>query len=443
MKDFFGDKLFLNSRSAEILYSEVKDLPIIDYHCHLNQHAISTDENFCDIGELWLKHDHYKWRAMRLNGVDEKFITGNANYHDKFIKFAEIMPNLIGNPVYYWCHLELNRLFGITEPLNILTAESIYVRANEMLKKTSVLKMLEKFNVEYIATTNDPTDDLSEYKKYGQTLIAPTFRPDRLYSLEDSYIKELEVCVGKNINTLDDLLCAITQRLDYFVAKGCVISDHGFDRFPEKYADKSTADALFNNRGNLSEYEKDALFGFLLVWLTKEYAKRNVIMQIHIAVTRDVNALGYKVSGKDSGYDVISDIPSVKSVLNYFQQVLDCERPKTIIYTLNDATLSSIACLTGAFKNVVLGAAWWFNDTVDGIKRNLSIISEYSCLGVIPGMLTDSRSFSHYVRFEFFRRIFCDYVGEKVEKGEYDVNSAKELVKNVCYYNAKRMINNG
>ena len=443
MKKFYGDKLFLNSRSAEILYKEVKDLPIIDYHCHLNQSMIKADATFSDIGELWLAGDHYKWRAMRLNGVDEEYITGNASYHDKFIKYAEILPNLIGNPLYYWTQLELKQIFGINKPLNKDTAEEIYTLANAKLKTLSVSKILELFKVEFIATTDDPVDALSDHGKYGNTLVTPTFRPDKIYALDGAYIDKLSEVSTIKIDTLDDLKCALANRLDYFAEKGCVISDHGFDRFPEEYADKESADRYFANRETITEKEKQALIGHTLVWLTKEYAKRGMVMQLHFAVTRNVNADGFAVSGVDSGYDVMSEAPSVKNLLKYFQQVKDCERPKTVLYTLNDATLKSVACISGAFRNVLMGAAWWFNDTVEGIRHNLSVISEYASLGNNLGMLTDSRSFSSYCRFDFFRRILCDFVGDKVEKGEYDLSCAKELVKNICYNNVKKAVKNG
>lgn len=443
MKKFFGEKLFLNSRSAEILYKEVKDLPIIDYHCHLNQGMIKSDATFSDIGELWLAGDHYKWRAMRLNGVDEDYITGSKSFHDKFIKYAEILPNLIGNPLYYWTQLELKQIFGINIPLNKDTAEEIYALANAKLKTLSVSKILQLFNVEFIATTDDPVDDLLDHGKYGNTLVTPTFRPDKIYALEQNYIDKLSLVSGVEINSLDDLKTALSKRLDYFVEKGAVISDHGFDRFPEDYADKDSADEYFINRNKITDNEKQALIGHILVWLTKEYKKRNMVMQIHFAVTRNVNPDGFARSGVDSGYDVMSEAPSVKNLLKYFRQIKDDERPKTVLYTLNDATLKSVACLSGAFRNVLMGAAWWFNDAVEGIRHNLSVISEYASLGNNLGMLTDSRSFSSYCRFDFFRRLLCDFVGDKVEKGEYDLSGAKELVKNVCYNNVKKAVKNG
>lgn len=437
---FFDENLLLYNECGKKLYNEVKDLPIIDYHCHLDPKKIADNDGFSDIGELWLSGDHYKWRAMRLNGVDEYYITGKASYREKFFKYAEILPNLIGNPLYYWTHLELKQIFGIDTPLNKDTAEDIYNKANEILKNTTIHTLLRDFKVEFVATTDDPIDSLEYHGKQKDTLVTPTFRPDKLFDFADDYIEKLSKASGITITTLDDLLNALENRLDFFVSKGCRMADHGMDTFPACYADKATAERLFALRKMLTADEKECLRGFILVWLSKEYAKRNISVQIHFAVTRNVNPKGFEICGVDSGFDVISETPSVHNVLEFFKQISDEERPNTILYTLNDANLASMACISGAYRKVRMGAAWWFNDTVEGIRRNLKIISEYSSLGNNLGMLTDSRSFSSYCRFDFFRRILCTYVGDLVEKGEYDEESAKTLVKNICYYNSKGMV---
>ena len=438
MKKFFSDDLLLYSESAKEIYCEVKNLPIIDYHCHLDQNKIKADVKFSDIGELWLSGDHYKWRAMRLCGVEEEYITGKASYHDKFVKYAEIVPQFAGNPLYYWTHLELQQVFGIREPLCGESAERIYKQANKKLKDISVSTLLQQYKVEYVATTDDPCDDLAAHGKYGNTVVAPTFRPDKLLSLDGAYLKRLGDVVGYEIKTLADLLKAAEERLKYFVAHGCKISDHGFLRFPKTmYVRAGDAEAIFKNR---YEYDKDyheALFGYLLVELAKLYKKYGVIMQMHFAVTRNVNEGMFKQCGADAGFDVIADGSRIEDVIEFFKQLSDEERPETILYTLNDAELPSLACLTGAFRHVKMGAAWWFNDTVQGIRKNLSVIAEYSALGTNYGMLTDSRSFSSYARFDFFRRILSEYLGNLVERGEYDLAAAKEIAKNICYYNIK------
>ena len=441
MKKFFSGDLLLNSESAKEIYGEIKNLPIIDYHCHLDQNKIKADAKFSDIGELWLAGDHYKWRAMRLCGVDEEYITGKASYHDKFVKYAEIVPLLAGNPLYYWTHLELKQVFGIVEPLNKESAERIYKQANEKLKNISVSTLLKQYKVEYVATTDDPCDDLAAHSRYGDTNVAPTFRPDKLLSLDGAYLKRLEGVVGYEIKTLADLLNAAEERLKYFVAHGCRISDHGFLRFPKtRYIRKEEAENIFQKR---YQYDKDyyeALFGYLLVELAKLYKKYGIVMQLHFAVTRNVNEGMFKRCGADAGFDVIADGSRIEDVIEFFKQLSDEERPETILYTLNDSELPALVCLTGAFRHVKAGAAWWFNDTVQGIRKNLSVIAEYSALGTNYGMLTDSRSFSSYARFDFFRRILSDYLGNFVEKGEYDMSEAKSIAKNICYYNIKEAL---
>ena len=442
MKHFFDDGLFLSSSASEIIYERIKDLPIIDYHCHLDERKIAENAGFENIGQLWLAGDHYKWRAMRLCGVDEEYITGRASFHDKFIKYAQILPQLVGNPLYYWSHLELKQIFGICEPLNAESVERIWVQANEKLKDLRVQDLLRQFQVEYVATTDDPTSNLSAHGKYGNTTVAPTFRPDKLYSLDEGYIEELGKSAGAEIQSLDGLLTAISKRLDFFVSKGCKISDHGFEKFPKRYATYEEAKQIFSGRPKnpIAEADKDAFFGFLLVWLAKEYAKRGMVMQLHFSVVRNNNSAMFAKCGADSGFDLIAEEQSVKDLIAFFNQVSDDERPQTVLYTLNDNDLSALSAVTGAFRNVRMGAAWWFNDTVEGIRKNLSVISEYSALGNNLGMLTDSRSFSSYCRFDFFRRILSDYLGNFVEQGEYPLEAAIQTAKNICYFNAKEAL---
>lgn len=440
MKTFFGNELLLDNESSKIIYENIKSLPIIDYHCHLDQNLIADDASFSNIGELWLAKDHYKWRAMRLAGVSEEYITGNKSFEEKFIKYAEILPKLAGNALYYWTHMELSQIFGINEPLNKDSAKRIYDLANEKLKDLSVVSLLKKFNVEYIATTDDPIDDLNRHGIYDGIKVSPTFRPDKVYSLDDEYISKLANVSNIEINSIYDLLKALENRLDYFVSKGCRISDHGFERFPKEYASSEEAKEYYERRNNLSSEEKDKLFGYILINLTKMYAKRNMIMQIHFSVIRNNNPSMFKVCGVDSGFDLIGEEQSVKDLVKYFAQINDEDRPETIIYTLNDSNLASLAAVSGAFRNVKMGAAWWFNDTVEGIRKNLKIISEYSLIGTNYGMLTDSRSFSSYVRFDFYRRILASYLGDLVDKGEFDLEAAKEISKDICYNNIRSKI---
>lgn len=440
MNKFFDEFVLLNNEVSKELYKECKDLPIIDYHCHLDDSAIKNDNNFSDIGELWLKGDHYKWRAMRILGVDEEYITGNKSYKEKFLAYCEIMPKLIGNPLYYWSHFELKQIFNIDLPINKENALKIYEEANKKLASLSVRKLLKSFNIEFIATTDDPLSSLSNHGEIDNVLVTPTFRPDKLYDFNDEYIKELAKVSNIEINTLDDLFKAISIRLDYFVSKGCKISDHGFKDFPSKIASKEEAEKLFLNRNKLTKEEKEPLFGYLLVNLFKEYKKRNIIVQLHFAVTRNINTPMFKKLGVDQGFDVMSKEINLDNLILLLDYLNDEERPSIILYTLNPNTISALSCISGAYRNVYIGAAWWFNDTLEGIKNNLKLISEYNVLGNNLGMLTDSRSFSSYSRFDFFRRILCSFVGEFVEKGEYPLNDAKKLVQDISYYNIKRLL---
>ena len=394
MKEFYGDEYLLESETAKKIYAKIKDLPIIDYHCHLDEKAIKEDKKFENIGELWLSGDHYKWRAMRLCGVDEKYITGEASYKEKFLKFAEIMPMLCGNPVYMWAQMELKQIFGIATPLNKETAEEIWNKANETLKTLSVQGLLKKFKLEYIATTDDPYSDLKDHGDINGIKVRPTFRADQRFK-ENAAKSELE------------------KRLDYFVEKGCKIADYGFD---------------FIDEGDEN-----------LVWLIENCYKRKMLLQLHFGTYRNVNSAAYGQCGKDSGFDIMRGAIDTDKLVKIFdrENMRLGGLPKIVVYPLNDYDLRAIATLTGAFPSVKLGAAWWFNDTVNGIKRQMETAAEYSAFGTQYGMLTDSRSFSSYVRFDFYRRILSTFIGERVKNGEYDENAAITLAKKLAYENIK------
>lgn len=440
MKNFFDKDILLDSENAAILYDEVKDLPIIDYHCHLDQKQIESDAKFENLGQAWLSCDHYKWRAMRMCGVDEYYITGAASWKEKFIKYASIMPKLIGNPLYYWSHLELHQVFGISRTISATSAEDIYREAEIKIKDISVKKLLKDFRVEFVATTDDPSDDLAYHKRYGGVSVTPTFRPDKVLSLDGKAIKDLGVSADMEIKSFEDIKTALCRRLDHFVTKGCRISDHGFLDFPKSYTPDDVAETVYARTGETTAGERDGLFGNLLVFLMREYHKRDIIAQLHFAVQRNINTQMFYKVGADSGFDVMAPEADTAGVIRFLDKIPDAERPVTILYSLNPNSTAALACISGAFRNVFIGAAWWFNDSVEGIKRNLSIISEYSCLGTNLGMLTDSRSFLSYSRFDFFRRILCSFVGDKVECGQYSFKDAKMLVKDICYNNVKKLL---
>ena len=440
MKKFFDENVLLDNQIAIDLYKEVKDLPIIDYHCHLDQDKIANDTFLANIGSLWLKGDHYKWRAMRLCDVDEHYITGKASDEEKFCKYAEIMPKLIGNPLYYWTHFELQKVFGIYEPLNKDTAHDIYQRANKVLKNKTVRSLLKEFNVEYIATTNDPLEKLNNHGDFDGIKVRPTFRPDKLLTLDSAYLKELGELTNIDIKTIKDLKRAISVRLDYFVDKGCKISDHGFLDFPIDIANEEEVNYLFDYRDVLDKKGRDCLFGYLLRFLMEEYKKRDMVVQLHFAVTRNINTSMYQKVGVDAGFDVIASEINYQSLIKFLDSLDDEHRPTIILYSLNPNTIAPLACISGAYRHVYVGAAWWFNDTLNGIKRNLDLTAEYALLGTNLGMLTDSRSFSSYVRFDFFRRILCSYIANKVEAGEYDISEASKLARDICYNNIKNLL---
>ena len=393
---FFDKNLLLSSKAAERIYEQIKDLPIIDYHCHLSDKEIREDKRFSDIGELWLAGDHYKWRAMRLCGVDEEYITGGKSFKDKFFKYAEIMPKLIGNPLYYWTHMELVEIFGIDTPLNKDTAGEIYHNANAVLKDLSVSKLLEKFKVEYIATTDDPFSALENHGDINGVKVRPTFRPDR--------------CFTENVSKEE-----LSQRLDYFISKGCKIADHGFDDF--------------DDTENLE-------------WLIEKCYEKNILLQLHFGTFRNVNSTAFSTIGRDSGFDVFRDYIATDKLAKLLDKMNSKlgSLPQIVLYPLNDACLRAVCAISGAFRNVRVGAAWWFNDTVEGIKRQLETVSEYAVLGTNLGMLTDSRSFSSYVRFDFYRRILSSYIADKVQKGEYDQSGAVALAKDIAYNNVKEVL---
>lgn len=442
MKDFFGESLLLSTPEAEALYLTVRELPIVDYHCHLDEKAIRDNYRFSDIGELWLAGDHYKWRAMRLCGVDEKYITGDASFAEKFRKYAEIFPKLCGNPLYYWTQMELKMLFGITEPLSAESADRIYATANEQLKSMTVADILRKFKVEYIATTDAESSTLEAHGTYGNTRVSPTFRPDAVLNMDASAIQTLEGVVGYALGTLNDLKKALTERLAFFVSKGCCIADHGMDFLPLSDCGEDTASALYARRNELTVDEKQVLFSHLLAFLAPLYAQNGMAMQLHFATYRNVNGAMFPTVGRDAGFDIMRGGVDTDRLVEFLDALASKNAlPKTVLYSLNPACVPALATLSGAFSNVRVGAAWWFNDTVLGIRKQLETVAEYAVLGTNLGMLTDSRSFASYARFDFFRRILADTVGGYVARGEYAMEHAKQLMYDVCYGNVKEFLN--
>ncbi len=441
MKAFFDTDVLLHTSAARELYAAVRELPIIDYHCHLNEKEIRADRAIAELGELWLSGDHYKWRAMRLSGVDEHFITGDASYADKYRKYAEIFPGLGGSPLYYWTQMELSLLFDIHDPLGPETADAILTRANEQLATLRVSDLLRRFKVAYIATTDDPVSDLSAHGTYGDTVVAPTFRPDRMIGLDATALSELSTAAGIETDTLAGLKAALAARLAYFRAHGCRISDHGMDFLPVTDCGEDTAASLYARRDHLTAEEKQTLSSHLLYFVASLYAREGMVMQLHFATFRNVNTTAFASVGRDAGYDIMRGEVDTDRLVHFLDTLHGRgDLPKTVLYTLNPACVPALCTLSGAFPNVRVGAAWWFNDTVLGIKRQIETVAEYAVLGTNLGMLTDSRSFASYARFDFFRRILADVVGRWVEDGEYAMSHAKALMYDICYGNVKEFL---
>ncbi len=436
-KSFFGEEVLLSTPEASRLYANVRALPIVDYHCHLNEREIAENRAFPDLGELWLGGDHYKWRAMRLCGVEERYITGNADYHEKYLRYAEIFPQLCGNPLYYWTQMELSLLFGIHLPLGPDTAEEIWDTANRALAGMRVRDILTRFRVRYIATTDDPVSPLNWHGVYGDTTVAPTFRPDRMLSLDADALTELAAAADTDTGSLEGFKLALSRRLDYFVAHGCRISDHGMDFLPAEDCGGRRAAELYARRDTLTADERGELFSHLLAFLADAYTARDMVMQLHFGTYRNVNTAAFSRVGRDAGYDIMRGQTDTDRLVRFLDG-LDARgaMPRTVLYSLNPTCVPALATLTGAFPRARVGAAWWFNDSLAGIRRQLETVSEYALLGTSLGMLTDSRSFASYARFDFFRRILADTVGGMVARGEYAPAHADRLMQDICYGNA-------
>ncbi len=450
MKKFYGNDFFLHTDTAKELYNEIKTLPIYDYHCHMTAKDIFDDNVFENIGQLWLGGDHYKWRAMRQCGIPERYITGDASWKDKFCEFASILPLLGNNPLYHWAHLELKSVFGVIEPLNSRSAERIYDACNRVIyeKQLSPRKMLELFHVEVVCTTDDPADDLAYHKKIKgviDTKVLPAFRPDMICTgIEKSNF--VDYCTKLGVNSFDSLLKMLESKLDYFVSCGCKVADHGISYPPKTYGSREDASVIFEKRISgkaVTSEEAEKYSDFMLRFFINLYAEKDIVMQMHMSPLRNINDKAFALLGADSGIDTVGDAISAENLSRILNTANNFgSLPKIIFYSLNDSEDSMIASVIGAFAGDVrgkmqLGAAWWFNDHRLGIEKQLNTYSSILPIGNFVGMLTDSRSYTSYCRFDYFRRILCDLLGKWVENGELDAASAKLIAQNVGYDNAK------
>ena len=466
MKSLTGDNFLLENNTAVNLYNEyAKDLPVVDYHCHIESKEIAEDKVFANITELWLKGDHYKWRLMRASGIEEKYITGDASDKEKFMMWAKAVESAFGNPLYHWTNLELARYFGIDEPLTALNAESVWNRTNDILQSGSLSarKIMSMSNVEAICTTDDPCDSLIYHEQIKDsgfvTRVLPAFRPDSIVDIEkasfNSYLARLEDVSGNKITSMNDLKAALTSRLDHFQDHGCTISDHGteyiwYGEDTGITADEVLAKKLASPDSILTDSELTAYKSDIMLFFAREYAKRGWTMQLHFGCKRNVNSVMLESAGINCGCDTITGSFDFVTPLTGFMDRLNSEGllPRMIIYSLNPVDNTVIDTLCGCFNDgsvpgkIQHGAAWWFNDNLSGMEDHLRSLCNQSPLASFVGMLTDSRCFLSYTRHEYFRRIFCNYLGTEIERGRFpsDKRILKNIIERVCYKNARDML---
>lgn len=460
MKKFLDEDFLLSTETAKELFVAAKDLPIIDYHCHIQPKEIWEDRHFDNITQVWLGGDHYKWRLMRCAGVDEKFITGDADDHAKFIAWAKVLGKAIGNPLYHWSHLELQRFFGYNGILNEHTAEEVWEFVNKKLQEPGfgARKMITMSNVELLCSTDDPVDSLEYHEKIAAdpaftTKVLPAWRPDKAMNIEvpafTDYLEQLANVSGTKINTFEDLKKALRIRLDHFAAHGCKLSDHALNYVMCMPADENEIEAIFEKRlqGQIPDAQEQAKYrtAFLL-FMAGEYRKRDWTMQLHYGCRRNNNTTMFEKIGPDTGYDTIDNYTPLDETAAFLGLLdrKDC-LPRTILYSLNPADNQVIDTLCGCFQNseavckIQHGSAWWFNDNFQGMTDQLTSFANLGYLAGFVGMLTDSRSFLSYPRHEYFRRILCRLLGEWVEDGRYpaDMETLKEIVRGISYENAR------
>ena len=462
---FMNENYLLNNDIAvELYHKHAKKMPIFDFHCHLNPKDIYEDRVFKNIGDLWLSEDHYKWRLLRTNGIEEKYITGSADDGEKFSKWAETIPYAIGHQLFHWTHLELFRYFGIDEMLCSQSAERIWEKCNKKIisNRISVRKILNDFNVETVCTTDDPVDSLEYHKLIRNDSsfnlkVLPTFRPDNVLKIEaeefSDWMNKLSTVVGYSINSFDNLKKALIERIEFFNVEGCRASDHSLE--PLVYIkDKGLdVDIIFKNAisgNNITSEQADYYKSRLLDFLGREYYKKGWVMQLHSGVIRDPNKRMMSNIGTSTGFDTIGDWSLIEPLISFLNSLdYKNELPKTVLYCINPKDNESICALTGSFQNndhpckIQFGSAWWFNDNKDGIEKHLKVFANLSLLGRFIGMLTDSRCYLSFVRHEYFRRIVCNLIGKWALNSEIpkDINYLSDIVKNISYYNSKSYYN--
>lgn len=457
---FIHDNWLLLNKSAQVLYHDyAKQMPIYDFHSHLNPEEISSNKKFRNITDLALSGDHYKWRALRWLGVEERLITGDAPDKDKFLVWARSLPEMLGNPLYHWTHLELLRYFGIGELLTSENAENVWERCNEQLEGEALRTqgILKHFNVQVVCTTDDPLDSLEHHSRIKQssevdTVVAPTFRPDRVLDIcsdqFSGYLRQLSEVSGIEINSYTHLLQALADRMNYFHKHGCRLSDQAFGELPHANATEHEVAYIFARslKGeNLSDAEEQKFRSFTLVQLGRMYHERGWSMQLHIGAIRNNNSRMFSKLGKDSGYDSILDFNMARALNSLLNELDESgQLPQTVVYTLNPSQYEMIASAIGNFQGagvkgkVQMGSGWWFHDQKEGMLQQLKALSSIGLISPFVGMLTDSRSFLSFTRHEYFRRILCNLFGTWIEEGDLprDYAYIGQTIENICYNNA-------
>ena len=473
MKAFMDKDFLLETPTAQHLFHDYAEkMPLVDYHCHLNPKEIYEDRRFENLAQVWLgglqpdgsfAGDHYKWRVMRSNGTPEEYITGTKPDFERFMKFVEALEMAIGNPMYHWCHLELQQFFGIYEPLTTESAQRIWDKCNDLLRndpEMSARGLIRKANVAFIGTTDDPIDTLEWHEKIAadesiEVVVGPSYRPDRAVNIHKGgwkeYLALLAASVGKeSLPNMQDLLDALVERLEYFHARGCKASDHGLDYVPFQDYTVEQADAVYQKglRGEkLTTEEVEGFQSVILVTLGKAYARLGIVMQLHYSCLRNNNNRIFKAQGGDTGVDAIAQNTcggNVSKLLSVLDEAGAC--PKTILYSLNPVDNAQLGTLIGCFQDETVpgkiqhGSAWWFNDNKTGMQDQMISLGNLGLLGNFIGMLTDSRSFLSYARHDYFRRIACNLIGNWVENGEYPnvESSLQKIVEGISYRNAVR-----
>lgn len=465
MKKFLGENFLLKNKTSQRLYHEfAKDMPIIDYHCHLSPSQIAADHRFENLTQAWLSGDHYKWRAMRANGINESYCTGNKPDYEKFEKWAETVPYTLRNPLYHWTHLELQRYFDINHKLNADSAKEIYEECMAKLQTSafSVRNLLRKMNVKLVCTTDDPADSLAfhqQLKTEGFEIpILPAFRPDNAMNVDDpvtfnNYLIRLEKSANISINSYQHYLDALKERHEFFSLNGCSVSDHGLEEiYAEDYADIEI-DAIFNTirlGKELTDLERRKFKSAMLVQFAEWDWEKGWVQQYHLGALRNNNDRKFRELGPDTGWDSIGDFQQGKALSKFLSRLDNNDKlTKTILYNLNPADNELMAAMVGNFNDgsvagkIQWGSAWWFLDQKDGMTKQINTLSNMGLLSRFVGMLTDSRSFLSFPRHEYFRRILCNLFGDEIEAGELpnDIPWIGKVIQDICFNNARNYFN--